>query len=721
MFINIPSFIDMLIILTVIGVSIYFLLVRKNIKKTALWALRIFVLSALVFLSLEPTMMTYDRNVKPAIAVLADNSSSMKYDGRFDRVKEKIKDNLKELKEKFRPVFYTFSGGISLVDEKGLLESTAEGNVTDIADSLDETVRSGKQRLDGIILFSDGRHNREGNDVLKTLKTLEVPVYTVYPEEREALVDISVTDVRSSDYIYKNVPADVAAVINFYGLEKREVTVYLKKGEDVIASRTIRVNNRVEEAAFNFIPTKLGPAGYSVEVPPHSAEKIVSNNKYRFNMEVIREKTRVLYICGQINPEYRFLRNLLKNDPSMELVSFIILRNAENLVFVPENDLSLIPFPVHEIFSRDLFDFDILIFENFDPARFSIVQLYLDNVSRFVTEYGGGLLVIGGDNAFGKSGYRGTSLENVLPVLLDGREEPLSEGLFGLRITDLSHPLARLTEDPGETKKIWEEMPQLDGCQKLRPRKGAKVIAVHPWEKTESGNLTAIACGEYGKGRTAALGFNTTWRWALGSSDEFDSARYYASFWKNVFKWLAQSEETKLFRISVVQKKYFVDDRIELRLVLLEDSLRACKPDMTVVDPYNKKYKMDLFRRTDYGWKAEFTPEVEGKYVFNARLLRLNRIAAGDSKEIIVNMSSGREDYDLNLNTELLKDISNATSGESVKLSGFSAERIYTLMNKEAHPAAKKQLEIWNKPLIYIILVLLLLAEWTIRKTKGML
>jgi hypothetical protein len=158
-----------------------------------------------------------------------------------------------------------------------------------------------------------------------------------------------------------------------------------------------------------------------------------------------------------------------------------------------------------------------------------------------------------------------------------------------------------------------------------------------------------------------------------------------------------------------------------LRLILLDDLLKSCKPILTVVDPYIKRHKIDSFQRTDFGWKAEFVPEVDGKYVFNAKLIRSNKVIAGDKKTVVVNVSPSREDYDLHLNRKLMNSIAETSSGESFKLSEFSVDKILPHLNELKHPVIKKRADIWNNPLIYILLILILIAEWAIRRIRGLL
>ncbi len=180
-----------------------------------------------------------------------------------------------------------------------------------------------------------------------------------------------------------------------------------------------------------------------------------------------------MFLAGRPSAEYAFLREFLKADPNRELVSFVILRNPENPSPAPDRELSLIPFPVDEIFGRALPQFDLFILENFSAARFRLPPQYLDALKRFVAG-GGALLVMGGENAFSGGGYRGSPLEELLPVALSGREPDFVPGLFGPKAASFEHPLLRLEETPEAAKRAWDALPRSTAGAASRRRARAR-------------------------------------------------------------------------------------------------------------------------------------------------------------------------------------------------------------------------------------------------------
>ena len=130
-------------------------------------------------------------------------------------------------------------------------------------------------------------------------------------------------------------------------------------------------------------------------------------------------------VSGNPSMNYRFMRTALKNDPSIDLLSFVILRTPTDILNVPLQEQSLIPFPVETLFTKELNNFDLLIFDNL-PSHLYIRSHYLENIREFVRK-GGGFAMIGGPNLFDGGRYARTPLGEILPVRVAGKRR-LSPG-----------------------------------------------------------------------------------------------------------------------------------------------------------------------------------------------------------------------------------------------------------------------------------------------------
>jgi uncharacterized membrane protein len=715
-----PGFVAFSVFVVVLAATVY-ALVRGRRGRPLPWyiiALRGAALLLLFLIIFQPSIVFYESKNKPAVALLIDTSYSMNFAGRIRGVSKTLERERGALGRDFNLDAYAFdstlrplkdapSGGVppqaDFVHQGGL---KAGGKSTAIGTALLQATAD--RAYDAVIIFSDGINNA-GAEPEEVARNPGVPVFTVRPADAGVPKDVSITDVKSGDFVFKNIPAEVHVSFRANGLLGKEASVYLKKGKEIVASKKKVIDAPEQEVALPFTSSRLGQDVYTVEITPFPEETVTENNYRDFTVETVREKIRVLYICGQPGYEYYFLRHFIKTNPTMELVSFVILRNPENVAVVPEEQLSLIPFPAREIFMNQLFEYDIVILENFAYAKFYITGEYLASVAKFVKEKGGSLLMIGGDTGLGRGGYAGTAVEEILPVKLDRPDEPVMDGLFRPRLIDVLHPVAMLGETTEDTRKIWENIPMLEGRQKIVPKPWATVIADDPGVKVDGSNAAVIACGEAGKGRTMVIAPDTTWRWQMGGGQ-------YQKFWENALYWLSSGEATKKFRVSIMQKKYFPGDDVSVRIITLGRQTAGRTPVVTVTDPMSKSMYMERVIRAGEGWTASFIPSIEGKYTVKAWIEAGGRITARDEKALAVSPEESAEEADLRENSRVMDSVAALSGGRSYTLKDFSPDSIAPFIKKRIRPSVSRQINLAAEFWMLLPVIGLLAAEWALRR-----
>ena len=145
-------------------------------------------------------------------------------------------------------------------------------------------------------------------------------------------------------------------VIVAHGVAGSRLQLTLKQDGAPVTTRSVVVQGEVEEIPISLqtTPTRPGTFLYSVSVQELPGEAVASNNSLSFPVTVRRDQIRVLQVAGRPGWDVRFLRRLLKSDPNVDLVSFFILRETGDPPGLPESELSLIPFPVVELFGSAL-------------------------------------------------------------------------------------------------------------------------------------------------------------------------------------------------------------------------------------------------------------------------------------------------------------------------------------------------------------------------------
>jgi len=271
-----------------------------------------------------------------------------------------------------------------------------------------------------------------------------------------------------------------------------------------------------------------GPNVIELEVEPGPRELTLVNNRAAIVVNGVRDRLRVLLVSGEPHTGERVWRNILKSDPSVDLVHFTILRPPEKQDGTPIKELSLIAFPIRELFDVKLDEFDLIIFDRYS-RRGVIPQSYLDNVVRYVKN-GGAFLEAAGPSFGTPMSLSRTPLGEILPTEPTGNVE--EEG-FKPELTDAGrrHPV---TADlpgagkPGEQPGWGRWFRQVDA----RVKKGTTVMSGDHGEPL-------LVLDRVGKGRVAQLLSDQMWLWARG----FEGGGPQAELLRRLAYWLMKEPD----------------------------------------------------------------------------------------------------------------------------------------------------------------------------------
>jgi len=242
------------------------------------------------------------------------------------------------------------------------------------------------------------------------------------------------------------------------------------------------------------------------------------------------------------------MRHWLKGDAALDVVSFFILRKHEADAKAPDDELSLIRFPVEELFTDHLSSFDAVVLQDFDAVDYDLNK-YIPNLRKYVID-GGGLVMVGGAHGFSAGKYAGTKLEDVLPVELPSIEA---------RNIDTT-PFAPSYTSVGRNSPVLEALvalhgdrvPEMSGANVFGVAKtGAVVLWEHPTLRTNAGPMPVLVLGESGNGRVIALGIDGTHRLAFGEMAAMVAGRGYGALWDALLGWLMREARYESARVEL--------------------------------------------------------------------------------------------------------------------------------------------------------------------------
>ncbi len=432
---------------------------------------------------------------------------------------------------------------------------------SDLTTALRALAASAEERPQAIIVVSDGRLDDPGEDAsreqLQALgRDLKVPIHTV-ATTNVSPPDASVRRVSAAGAAVAHVPLPLKVEVGCAGgLSCDELTVTARElREDgppaLLATGLSHLKDGKGTVDLALTLDRAGARILEIAITPPSGDTIPENDRRLLTFNVARERVRVLHVAGRPTSDVRALRQWLKSDASVDVVAFFILRTQSDTPNARQEDLSLIPFPVDELFTEHLPSFDAVVLQDFDAQPYGL-ERHLPQLARYVRS-GGGLIMVGGQNSFVAGGYANTPLADVLPTKLDGSP--------GATAADVANVVPSWTDDGRAAPLlspvhdiVGEELPTMPGSNVLGDvRPGGLVLWAHPTRTTKSGApMPLLAIGDQGDGRSIALGLDGAWQLEFSQLGARTSGRGYGALWDGLLGWLMRDPRFEPGQLELV-------------------------------------------------------------------------------------------------------------------------------------------------------------------------
>ena len=701
-----------------------------------IWVLQVMLVAVLLVLLWQPAITVAE--LKPQqniIAVLVDDSRSMAIsEGGVTRQAQAVKalENgvLASLNRSFQTRLYRVDAVAARIDRLTDLEPRAPS--TRIGDSLRQlSEETSDLPIGAIVLLSDGADNAGGIDpeAISALRARHIPVHTVGFGLERAEHDVELDDA----VVAPRALADsrLAARITLHqrgyagagvSLTVRDVSTNQAK---VLASRTIRLgsdgNLQTETLLFN-----IGSAGartLQIAAAPLPGEQNLANNILTRVVNVGSSPRRILYVEGEPRWEYKFIRQAEEDDRMVQIVS--IDRTSQNKIYrqgIADPKELADGFPSRP---EELFVYQGLIIGSVEAGYFTPGQQEL--IREFVDRRGGGLLLLGGQFALADGGWKASSLTDLLPTTL-----PTEAGTFHREadpkngITHTTAELApagvdsiitRLVDDPAANAARWKTLPYLMDYQDPgTPKPGAAVLAnmITPEGRT----LPLLTTESFGRGRTAIMATGGSWRWQM-SSPLGDTA--HDLFWQQLLRWLVS--DTPGHVAASVPAQMLLDNGTVMLSAEVRDPQYNPAPDARVeahiLGPSGVSALVEMTPVPDNPGRFEGTWSAPraGAYLTEVTAERAGQELGRDVLSF-QRMDGVAESFHTEQNRDLLERLATQTGGQYWKPSdlGKLANRIPF---SEAGVTMRETKDLWDLPLVLLVLLLLRFSEWWLRRKWG--
>jgi len=692
-------------------------------------ALRAGALAVVAFALLRPTLLV--SSIVPQqnyVGLLVDDSRSMRImDGDAPRsafVTQQLGPEsplVEQLEDRFQLRWFGFSATTERVRGPGVLTYT--GGSTRISPALDRVREDlAPVPLSGIVLVSDGADNSALGltESLLALRAARVPVYTVGLGRSRYERDIELSRVSTPRSVLKGSSLVVDLIVSQTGYSGRTIQILVEDDGRIVGSQDVELAGDGEPVPVRvqFTAEEAGARRFTFRVPAQQDELVIENNEQEALISVRDDRRKVLFYEGEPRWEVAFMRRAVADDENVQLV--VLQRTAENKYLRLAVDSAEELFQGFPRTREELFTYDALVLGTIEASAFTQEQMRM--IADFVGDRGGGLLTLGGPHSFAEGGWIGTPLADVLPVDIE-TSSPIDTLFFdSLKVSPtragLAHPATQLAGSEKASRARWDSLPRITTANRLGGLKpGATALLEGKGDELRSEPVLSFQ--RYGRGLSVTLGAQDTWLWQMVPPLEDLS---HETFWRQMLRWLVndtpdqvavtlpsdRSAPGESVRITAT-----VADQAYLRLNSSMVTARVTAPGGTV-----SEFPLDWTIEQDGEYQAVFTPIETGLYRIDVEAT--NGEKKLDGEPAFINVAESRSEYfGSQLNESLLRRIADETGGRyytPAKVASLAEDLSITGRGS----TAIEEKDLWDMPILLLILLSMMAAEWLYRRRKGL-
>jgi len=632
--------------------------------------------------------------------------------------------------------------------------------------------------LAGVLVLTDGN----ATDLRGSMPSLEglPPIYPVVVGSPDPIRDIAVQQVNIGQTAFEDAPVTVQAEVDASGFRGRPILAQIvDRAGKVVQEQTaearengtplnFRFTLKPEESGLSFYRLRVGTRNGNGTLDTGADEATLANNSRVLAIDRGRGPYRVLYVAGRPNWEFKFLNRAIEEDRHVQLVALIRVakrepkfdfrgragetsnplyrgfgeQSAEDVqrydqpVLVRLNTKDELElkngFPRTE---EELYAYDAIIVDDLEAEFFGAAQAQL--VQKFVSERGGGFLMLGGMESFQPGGYRRTPIGDMLPVYLDRAEPQTLAGVaegpeprpiqFQLAREGWLQAWARLYDNETQERARIEAMPALRVVNRVRGVKpGASVIATGRDEG--GGEVPALAVQRFGRGRTGALMVGDLWRWGTRDGERQEQL---GKAWRQLARWLV-SDVPQRVELQVEPQPDDPTGAVSLNVRVRDARFQPVDDAAVTIDvesvtmggPGETPVPALRLRAEPTGseaglYTASFVPRINGGFKASALAINpagaeIGRAVAGWTADLVAD-----EFHSLTPNVALLETIARQTGGAVIKAADLAAF-VRSLPEKSAPVMETVARPVWHTPSMFALALACLVAEWGLRRWKGL-
>jgi len=675
---------------------------------------------------LEVTTQTQQAGV---VGVLLDNSISMELSGpdqtvRSDFIRQQLDAEsgglLRELQRVFDVRLFKFGAETRSIPDIAALDfDDGDSDLTQALGFAQASLRG--EPLAGLVVISDGalQPDEPLDALLLSLRSARVPVYSIGLGESRYARDIEINRIKLPGAVLQGsrVMADIS--IKQQGYDDQPVELLIEDDSRILHRQQLRLKPGVQSIRIPLTSGDSGARQLEFHLTAMNDEQIGANNSREAMLTVDNRKIRILYYEGEPRFEMKFVRRAVADDDNLGVTGLIRTADAKFYRVGIESPQELRNgFPI----TRDeLFSYDAIILGSVENSLLSREQQ--DMIVEFVSERGGGLLMLGGRHAFTEGGHRDSVLHGISPVVMPDQAQPEFSRRIKIQPGAAAwvHPALLIDDSSEKSIARWLTLPPLTMVNPIRRIKPGATLLLSSPASDQDDPYVAMAWHRYGRGKVVAFAVQDSWLWQMHHEIDLQD-QTHELLWRQLLRWLVESVPQRL-SLDLSAQKIHAGGVIKLRSEVLNadfSAQREARPRAVLTAPDGSERAVLLGPHPSRSgvYEAELRVAEPGEYLAHLELDEAGQVTRSVDTRLLVTRA-GDEYFDSEMNEKLLRHIAHESNGDF--FIPQDVDRLVAALDNNARGSRTLlRLELWDMPALFVLLIALLCGEWMYRRWRGL-
>lgn len=660
---------------------------NKELNKTLLlilFSIRAAYLSIIAFLIISPFVLSLEPVYEKPILIFAqDRSQSIEHlndSSELNAIINAEQQFVKQCEDDFDVQILNFGEEVS----SGGINAAFDQRITDYSSLFDEVKdRFENRNVALMVMGSDGLYNR-GQNPLYSTDFLPFPLYTLAMGDTSSQLDVYVEDIDHNELAFYGNTFDIDVKVGAQLLNGSKTKLNVFKNGQKLSTQEVNISssNFVETYKVSLQADEVGTNRYEVAVETVGNESTISNNSRHFYIEVLEGQQEILILSSAPHPDVNALMQAINKSKHF---------NAESKLISD--------------FNGNLDKYNLLILNQLPSDKRGAKTIDLNKLDMPA------LIIVGTKTSLNEFNQMDLGLK--FERFKRQYNEVTASVNSNFRIFSISDELSSIMEEFPPLKSPFADYVLSGTMNTFSYQKIGKVVTEYP----------QIGFMEGGKEKRAFILGEGIWRWRLQDYKLNQSTEIFDNFVQSMIQYLGLKEDKSRFRIEVeasffedqevlVQAEYYnkayeLSNEHEASLILRNSEGKTFEYDFLA---FNDKYRANIGRLEsgDYTWKASLNDGVES----------FEKNGSFSIKELQLEYGAVKADY------PYLVNLSNKFGGKVLHHSDLNKLAEEILADEKYKPTVhytKTMKELISFKWLFVILLLLLSAEWFIRKWFGLI